>query len=130
LDHVNPTLLNNLAFASQRLGLIHQSAAGDSAWVMNELIRREADPNLQTGPAAGSKRGMVYHIRQRRFDGAKALLYSGAGSRIKMRGGSMPPLPHRHLVAFGSMSSSSLPKNSSRGEWTGNGLARLESSQV
>jgi ankyrin repeat protein len=78
LDHVKPSLLDHLAFSSGQLGLIHQPAAGDSAWVMNELMRRGADPNLQTGPAAGSQPAMVYHLNWRRFDGAKALLYSGA----------------------------------------------------
>jgi ankyrin repeat protein len=77
LDHAGSSELNALNPATQR-GLIHEAAAGDSAWVVEELIRRGADPNLWTGPADISRPALSNHISRESINSAIALLHNGA----------------------------------------------------
>jgi ankyrin repeat protein len=77
LDHAGLSELNALNPATQR-GLIHEAAAGDSAWVVEELIRRGADPNLRTGPAGISRPALSNHISRGSINSAIALLHNGA----------------------------------------------------
>jgi hypothetical protein len=130
LDHVKPSLLDHLAFASGQLGLIHQPAAGDSAWVMNELMRRGQTPIYKQGQLLGPNPRWFITSIGGGLMAPKPCYTVVLIPRIKMRGEPIPPLPQRHLVAFCSMPSWLLPKNSSRGEWTGNGPARLEPTQA
>ncbi|KAK4145165.1 ankyrin repeat-containing domain protein [Dichotomopilus funicola] len=78
LHHAGSSRLNDLNPANRQTGLIHEAASGNSVWVVEELVRRGADPNLRSGPAVGSLPALVYHILQRHLDTAKALLHNGA----------------------------------------------------
>lgn len=77
LDHAGSSKLNVLNPATQT-GLIHEAAAADSAWVMEELILRGADPNLRTGPAGTSRPALSDHISKGSLSSAVALLHNGA----------------------------------------------------
>lgn len=78
LDHARSDRLNDLDVASGQLGLIHHAAAGGSAWVVEELARRGADPDLRTGPASASRPALVCHLLQRQLGSALTLLHKGA----------------------------------------------------
>jgi ankyrin repeat protein len=78
LDYAGPSCLNELDTASNAYGPIHLAAAGGSAWVVEELIRRGANPNLRTGPVSASQPALVCHLLDGKFDSARALLHHGA----------------------------------------------------
>jgi ankyrin repeat protein len=77
LDHAGSTQLNDLSPVKQT-GLIHEAAAGGSAWVVEELICRGADPNLRTGSASGSRPPLLFHLDLKKLNSARALLHHGA----------------------------------------------------
>ena len=79
-DSVGASQLNSVNLAGkEQLGFIHHAAHGDSAWIVDELIRRGADPNLHTGPTAYCQPALVYHIDHKSaFESASALLSGGA----------------------------------------------------
>jgi ankyrin repeat protein len=78
LDYAGSDRLNDLDPASGQLGLIHQAAAGGSVWVVEELVRRGADPDLRTGPAAASQPAVVHHLSEEQLGSALALFHQGA----------------------------------------------------
>ncbi|GAB1317153.1 hypothetical protein MFIFM68171_07363 [Madurella fahalii] len=77
LDHAGSGQLNNL-ITDGKTGLIHDAAFGNCAWRVEELIRRGADPDLQTGQAHFSQPALVHHVLVRSFNSARALLRNGA----------------------------------------------------
>jgi ankyrin repeat protein len=77
LDHAGSSELNVLS-PVRETGLIHEAAVGNSAWVVEELIDRGADPNLRAGPANTSRPALSFHIAVGSFSSGRALLYKGA----------------------------------------------------
>ncbi|KAK2803378.1 hypothetical protein FQN50_007037 [Emmonsiellopsis sp. PD_5] len=80
LDHADPSRINEINHDDGGLGLIHYAGMSNTPgapWVIEELVKRGADPNLRVG-ISPYRPALVYHLMHRSFDSAHALLKNGA----------------------------------------------------
>ncbi|KAK2773944.1 hypothetical protein FQN53_003913 [Emmonsiellopsis sp. PD_33] len=80
LDHADPSRINEINHEDGGLGLIHYAGMSNTPgvpWIIEELVKRGADPNLRVG-IKPYRPAVVYHLMNRSFDSAHALLKNGA----------------------------------------------------